>query len=92
MGSSNEIQCAIHGPQERTYVCQHIVETLRDGQPRGFYYGGDDPNGRGDAWCTACDEMLRAAGGEWHEAIEERAGIRLLCGVCYDEAKRVNGL
>jgi hypothetical protein len=88
----NTVQCPTHGAQARTYVCQHIIQTLRDRQPRGFFYGGDAPTDRGDAWCAACDAMLTSSGGDWHEEIEAKAGISLLCAACYDEAKCINGL
>ena len=86
------VDCGIHGKQERTFVCQHIVQTLRDRQRRGFYWGAAEPGTtRGNAWCGECDKMLEAAGTNWTEELEKVAKISILCGGCYDEAKRLNG-
>jgi hypothetical protein len=45
---------------------------------------------RPDAWCSACDKS--SSGGQWTEATERAAGVKLLCGACYDAAKAQNGL
>jgi len=89
---NDSVECQTHGQQERTFVCQHIVQTLRDGQRRGFFWGDPDPGGtRGDAWCAQCDAMLEAAGGTWTDELGAKAKVSILCGACYDEAKRING-
>ena len=85
------VQCDRHGEQQETFVCQHVVETLRDRVPRGFFWSSTPDNPRGDAWCSACNAVLDAAGGAWNEEAEAAAHIQILCGVCYDEAKRLNG-
>ncbi len=30
------VECASHGEQQAAYVCQHIVETITDGEPEDF--------------------------------------------------------
>ena len=87
----NEVQCSRHGPQQETFVCQHIVHTLRDRRPRGFFWALDPDNERSDAWCTSCNALVAANGGDWSEESEAAADIKILCGMCYDEAKRLNG-
>jgi len=55
----------------------------------GFHcaeYTPDNP--RPDAWCDACESRFQAAGGNWEGEPEEKADIKILCGSCYDEAKR----
>jgi hypothetical protein len=84
--------CGEHGEQPRTYVCDHIVQTLRDRRPRGFFFDADSDQEYPDAWCGQCDEMLHAAGGEWTEELGTTAHVRLLCARCYLTAKAINGL
>ena len=85
------VECCTHGKQQATYVCQHIVQSLRDGKPRGFWSAEPEPgNERPDSWCTACEEKVNSTGGEWNDESEEFAGVTLLCGECYDRAKEMN--
>ncbi|MGP9827742.1 hypothetical protein ACT048_25045 [Ectopseudomonas khazarica] len=84
------ITCSTHGRQQATYVCQHIVETLKDRKPRGFWSSEENPgNPRPDSWCNKCEEMVNAAG-EWNDETEAEAGVSLICGACYDNAKALN--
>jgi hypothetical protein len=86
------VECVRHGPQQETFVCQHIVHTLADGQPRGFFWStAARDNPRPNAWCTECNRTLELAG-DWTAEAEQKAGVTLLCGACYDEAKQLNGL
>jgi hypothetical protein len=87
----NDIQCERHGLQEETFVCQHIVTSLQDREPRGFHWPGESNQRRPDAWCSECNERLRQAGWEWTSEAERQANIQLLCGGCYDDAKGLNG-
>ena len=89
---TERIECSIHGPQESTFVCQHLVRSLTTRERVGFFSAGSP---RGDAWCSACEDVRLREGGEtgdWNERSEAFAGIKLLCGSCYDEAKRLHGL
>tara|TARA_R110001599_G_C12225620_1_gene657670 strand:+ start:1781 stop:2092 length:312 start_codon:yes stop_codon:yes gene_type:complete len=84
------VECCEHGKQQATYVCQHIVQGLQDGEPRGFWSSGERPdNSRPDSWCSACEEVVNRAG-EWNDESEAFAGVKLLCGACYDRAKEMN--
>jgi len=50
---------------------------------------------RGDAWCSACEEVrVREGGstGDWNERSEAFAGIKLLCGACYDRLRAQHGI
>ena len=85
------VECCDHGKQQATYVCQHIVQTLRDGKLRGFWSAeAEAGNTRPDSWCSACEDVVSKAGGEWDDESEEFAGVTLLCGACYDRAKAMN--
>jgi hypothetical protein len=88
--SFGPVECSEHGPQEATFVCRHVVGSLRDRQPVGFWTS-DREVPRPDAWCSACQKVVQAAGGEWDDDSEAFAGVTLLCGACYDEARRLNG-
>jgi hypothetical protein len=82
------VQCATHGTQQRTYVCQHIVHGLRERERVGFFWATEDPtNPRPDAWCAACNERVRKTDGEWIDEAVEHLGISIICGACYDAAK-----
>ena len=84
------VECAEHGAQQATYVCRHVVESLRTGVPTGFWWADDPENPRPDAWCSACEEKVQSTGGEWTGESESFAGVTLLCGAYYDEAKKLN--
>ena len=85
---SEKVECSIHGSQDETFVCCHLVESLRTGNRVGFYFASEP---RGDAWCEACEEVRIREGGDWNDRSEAFANIKLLCGACYDEVKKING-
>jgi hypothetical protein len=90
MSPSRQIECAQHGLQDETFVCQHVVQGLRDGKPYGFWWASDSDSPRPDAWCTACDELVAQNDGEWTGDAAASANIKLLCGACYDRARAMN--
>ena len=86
----SEVNCAEHGPQQETFVCRHLVESLYSRKPVGFFSSGES---RGDAWCSRCEELRIREGGEsggWTDASSRKAGIQLLCGACYDEVRNIS--
>ena len=92
MSESDElyVECGDHGQQQATYVCRHIAQSLIDHKPTGFLAAEQSAdNLRPDAWCSACEEMVNRTG-EWDEESEAFAGVKLLCGACYDDAKLMN--
>jgi hypothetical protein len=84
------VECREHGPQQATFVCRHLVASLRDRRPVGFRTAEDAGNPRPDAWCDACEAKVWTTGGEWTDESEGFAGVSLLCGACYDAARRLN--
>ncbi len=84
------VKCSIHGEQEETFVCQHIVQSLEENTPYGFWWASDSNQARPDAWCTYCNELLAKAGGEWTDEILAITQVKLLCAICYDHAKAMN--
>jgi hypothetical protein len=86
----NRVTCSVHGTQDETFVCAHIVETLHTGKAVGFHWpreSAGDP--RPDAWCTQCENKRVAGGGEWTEEVMEFVDMKVLCGACYDRAKDI---
>src|SRR6267154_476901 len=89
-GFDETVDCEAHGKQQETFVCQHISNSLTTGAPFGFWWSSvqrDEP--RPDAWCTPCNEVIAASGGEWTEEATAFARVKLICGSCYDRAKEM---
>jgi hypothetical protein len=86
---SGAVHCDIHGIQQETFVCQHIAQGVVTKKRVGFFWTSHDPhNRRPDAWCQACQERLRATDGEWVGETEAHLDPKVLCGACYDLAKK----
>jgi len=84
------VECCIHGKQVATFVCQHIVQTLRDNVPRGFWSAvAESGELYPDSWCSECEAMINAIG-EWNDETESKAGVSMVCSACYDLAKAIN--
>ncbi len=83
------VQCAVHGEQERTTVCQHIVRSLDTQQAVGFHWPAETTQNRPDAWCHECHQVMLAEGGEWTEEAMAFVQVQVLCGSCYDRAKSI---
>ena len=84
-----QIECGVHGLQDETFVCQHIVGSLRTRQAVGFHWPASPPQRRPDAWCSKCEVQRVEAGGEWTEDVLASVGLKILCGGCYDTAKGI---
>lgn len=84
------VECSEHGAQQETYVCQHLIHSLRTGEHVGFWCAESNGNPRPDAWCDECEKKVQSTDGEWNDESESFAGIRLLCGACYDRVRRMN--
>ena len=85
------VECSRHGPQQATFVCQHLAQSLTTRERVGFFYAREP---RGDAWCSACEEVRIREGGEtgdWNDRSEAFASIKLVCGACYEEIRTLNG-
>jgi len=89
MTESKKIKCGLHGLQEETFVCQHIVESLHTGIPVGFHWPSEHKVPRPDAWCSDCEAARIEAGGDWTPEVEDKIKVKHLCGACYDLAKSI---
>jgi len=79
------ITCGTHGKQEETFVCRHIIDSLKDGEARGFYWNYVD--GAFEAVCAACNEMTA------DEAASASLNlIQPLCYGCFRDAAALNGV
>lgn len=80
------LECDAHGRQPRTFVCVHIIESLKTGEPKGFWWGrGED--GTFDAVCSDCNALSQEA----FEALGPD-NIALLCLGCFEDAAALNGV
>jgi hypothetical protein len=89
VSDSQKVECNIHGWQDETFVCQHIAQSLQTGIPVGFHWPAGDADERPDAWCSSCEQARIDAGGEWTPEVEQKLGVKLLCGSCYDYARSI---
>jgi hypothetical protein len=83
------IDCQVHGQQERTYVCRHIADSLTTGATVGFHWPEESRAARPDAWCSACEQVRVAEGGEWTATAMDFVDMKVLCGGCYDRARDI---
>ena len=88
--SEKTTTCARHGQQPETFVCQHLVESLRTGERVGMCWPRDSDQERPDAWCLACEQRRDEGGGGWTDETLESLKVTLLCGACYDQTKAHN--
>lgn len=88
--AERSVECAHHGVQQATFVCQHLANSLSTGRRVGFFCAEGGDNLRPDAWCEACEEKRLSTGGDWSDESESFAGITLICGACYDQARALN--
>ncbi len=80
------IRCERHGEAERAFVCGHLLH----GKGLGFHFDLADSSPCPDAWCSECELIRVAHGGEWDEESEASIGIRLVCSECYTEIRANN--
>jgi hypothetical protein len=79
------VTCSEHGTQNETFVCEHLVH----GKGLGFHFVIQADNPRPDGWCSDCEEIRQRVDG-WNEESEKFIKVTLLCGECYDRARRLN--
>jgi TPP-dependent indolepyruvate ferredoxin oxidoreductase alpha subunit len=89
---TDSVDCPVHGSSAITFVCAHVAASLKDKKPRGFWYSSFKVEDEPCAWCTECEDMLRAAGDEWNDEIQKHAQIKLLCFGCFVRAAQLNGI
>jgi hypothetical protein len=85
-----QISCVTHGQQPATFVCQHIVLGLKDGNPRGFnILDSESEDAYPDACCHECLALVKRDNG-WTAESEAFAYVNATCCKYYENAKLVN--
>lgn len=83
MTGSETVECVEHGKARKAFVCQHLVT----GSGLGFLDSGVRPdNPFPDAWCSDCESVRVAEGGEsgdWNDRSAAFAQVKLVCSHCY---------
>jgi len=87
--SASTIECATHGPQPETFVCQHIFRSLDTKVAVGFHWSREDSGPFPDAWCSECEAARSAGDGEWNDELMKMVGVKLLCAGCYTNVKSI---
>jgi len=89
MNPDETIDCGVHGRQPISFVCTHIAHDLLDGTTPGFVVAPEDDQLLPLGWCDECEAMVQQLGGDWKDEATERAEFKLLCALCYVEAKGI---
>ena len=91
MQDDGVVECPAHGAQPACFVCRHLAASVRTGEIVGYVASLEDESAaRPHAWCRAYEAIRRAEGGEWNDRSEAYAGVTLICGRRYDEARAPN--
>jgi hypothetical protein len=85
------VNCNVHGAHGLGLVCAHVANGLVCGEKVGFYWSAETDTARPDAWCTACEQALNALGDASTDDWFAAADFKILCALCWDEAKAVCG-
>ena len=89
MDRDETVDCGVHGRQAISFVCTHIAHGLLDGTTPGFVIAPEDDHLLPLGWCDRCEAMVQELGGDWNDEATSRAGFKLLCALCYVEAKGI---
>ena len=82
--------CVEHGRQGFGIVCIHVAQAVDSGEQVGFFWSPDPEMARPFAWCAACETYLTENGGDV-KRMAKSAKFRIICAMCWDEAKAVLG-
>ena len=80
----DQLECGKHGKIRATYVCKHILGTLKEKKPQGFHWMIDD-EGEIQSFCDSC---WNADDEEWEKISDE--GPRLMCLNCLQDVAAIN--
>ena len=89
MSRDETVDCGVHGRQPISFVCTHIAHGLLDGTTPGFVIAPEDDHLLPLGWCDECETMVQELGGDWNDEARDRAEFKLLCALCYVEAKGI---
>lgn len=78
------VTCGTHGKQPQTFVCTHIIEALKEGEPSGFWWSRSE-EGVWDAICNDCNNLSQ----EDFDALGPD-NIGIICLGCFEDAAILN--
>ena len=88
MPELEQVLCDAHGRQPTGLACTHIAHGLLDGTTPGFVIAPEEPaEAYPPAWCADCERTIGEVG--WKHWLHELADFKMLCAVCYLEARDV---
>ena len=87
----NKVGCGGHGIRKPAFVCQHLNVKDKVGFNEPFKDNSQETQSFEEfrAWCNRCEEV-RESEGEWNDASEGYAKIKMVCHKCFFEMKRIN--
>ena len=80
------VKCGTHGEQPITFVCVHIIESVKSGEPCGFWWSRSE-DGIWDSVCSACNDLSQDA----FEALGPK-NIQIVCLGCFEDAAILNDI
>lgn len=86
--SGEFVDCGRHGRQPFSFACTHISHGLLDGTTPGFVINHLSYEEHPIAWCDACEREFAAIGDDKVRR-RQQADYKLLCSLCYVEARQL---
>jgi hypothetical protein len=82
------ISCTQHGEGETVFVCEHLLQSVKDSHVRGLFQW-HDTNGNVCAWCNECAARAEASGsGPNRTPLQFK--VETLCPKCFDPVRQLN--
>ncbi len=78
------VTCGTHGKQPQTFVCVHIIESVKEGEAKGFWWSRSE-DGIWDAICNDCNALSQEA----FDALGAD-NIKTICLGCFEDAAALN--
>lgn len=78
------VTCGTHGKQPQTFVCVHIIESVKEGEAKGFWWSRSE-EGIWDAICNDCNALSQEA----FDALGAD-NIKTICLGCFEDAAALN--
>ena len=87
--SKQMVQCATHGNGELVFICDHLLASLRDREPRGLFQWFNE-NGNVCAWCSDCAEKAEKSS-KGPDRMPLKFEVATLCAKCFEPIRQMNG-
>jgi len=86
--TKKQVTCSRHGEGDAVFVCDHLLNSLRDNHPRGLFQWFD-ANGNVCAWCSECAERAEASG-SGPNRVPLQFKVETLCEKCFEPVRQIN--